>query len=78
MKRYIHFENGQTHTFELFGFNHSNGTFVYCIDDKYMHETKGYFRHERTWDDHLGNTPCGYYVLAPLPDGQRKRIYVYG
>ena len=34
-----------------------------------------YWRPERTWDDHMGNTPCGYYVIVPLPTGERKRVY---
>lgn len=36
-----------------------------------------HYRHERTWNDHMGNTPCGYYVNLPLPTGERKRMYVY-
>lgn len=36
-----------------------------------------YYRPERTWDDHMGNTPCGYYVNLPLWNGQKKRVYVY-
>lgn len=36
-----------------------------------------YYRPERTWDDHMGNTPCGYYVNLPLRNGQKKRVYIY-
>ena len=36
-----------------------------------------YFRPERTWDDHMGNTPSGYYVRLPLGNGQTKRVYLY-
>lgn len=36
-----------------------------------------YYRPERTLDDHMGNTPCGYYVNITLPDGKRKRVYIY-
>ncbi len=77
MKKYIKSNSGQTHTIEFYGYDNETETFTYCIDDCYMHETKGYFRHERTWDDHMGNTPSGYYVLATLPSGQRKRVYVH-
>lgn len=35
-----------------------------------------YYRHERTWDDHMGNTPCGFYVNVPLPTGETKRVYM--
>jgi len=40
------------------------------------HNTKVYYRHERTWDDHLGNTPCGYYTNVPLGNGKTKRVYI--
>ena len=36
-----------------------------------------YYRHERTLDDHMGNTPCGYFVNFPLPTGERKRVYMF-
>ena len=41
------------------------------------HNTKVYYRHERTWDDHLGNTPCGYYTNVPLGNGKTKRVYIF-
>lgn len=41
------------------------------------HRTKVYYRPERTWDDHMGNTPCGYYVIVPFPTGERKRVYMF-
>ena len=40
-----------------------------------VHRLKVYYRHERTWDDHMGNTPCGYYVNLPLPYGCGKKRY---
>lgn len=53
----------------------------YWVEDdngyyKYRH-TKVHYRPERTWDDHLGNTPCGYYVIVPFPTGERKRVYMF-
>ena len=39
-------------------------------------ELSVYFRHERTWDDHMGNTPSGYYCIIPLLNGERKRVYI--
>lgn len=30
------------------------------------HYLKAYYRPERTLDDHMGNTPCGYYVNVPV------------
>ena len=41
------------------------------------HYLQVYYRHERTLDDHMGNTPCGYYVNVPLPTGETKRIYMF-
>ena len=43
--------------------------------DNERHELKVYYRSPRTWDDYYGNTDCGYYVIAPLPTGERKRVY---
>ena len=36
-----------------------------------------YYRQERTWNDHMGNTPCGYYVIVPFPNGEKKRVYMF-
>lgn len=41
------------------------------------HRLQVYYRHERTWDDHMGNTPCGYYCNVPLPDGSTRRVYMF-
>lgn len=44
----------------------------------FPHRLKVYYRPERTWDDHMGNTPCGYYVNLPLPfNSGTKRWYLY-
>lgn len=40
------------------------------------HNLKVYYRPERTWDDHMGNTPCGYYVNVPYM-GKKYRVYMY-
>ena len=40
------------------------------------HHLKAYYRSERTWDDHMGNTPCGYYVQLPI-HGTKKRVYLF-
>lgn len=40
------------------------------------HTTKLYYRHERTWNDHMGNTECGYYIIANL-NGHKHRVYIY-
>lgn len=36
---------------------------------------KMHYRHERTWDDHMGNTPCGYYAIVPIGK-ERHRVYL--
>lgn len=41
------------------------------------HYLQVYYRHERTWDDHMGNTPCGYYCNVPLPTGETRRVYMF-
>lgn len=41
------------------------------------HVLKEHYRPERTWDDHMGNTPCGTYVNLPFPGGKRERAYLY-
>ena len=58
--------------------NREGKTWVIVHSDRYGYEQKHlsvYYRHERTWDDHLGNTPCGYFVIVPLPTGERRRVY---
>lgn len=46
----------------------------------YFHKThylKAYFRNERTWDDHMGNSEWGYFVVMPLPHNNgTKRVYI--
>ena len=54
-------------------------TWVYVNDGAYysVHFLAVYYRHERTWDDHMGNAPCGYYCNVPFPDGSVKRVYMF-
>lgn len=57
-----------------------DGKIEYSVKSDYgyrTHNTKVYYRHERTWDDHMGNTPCGYYTNVPLGNGKTKRVYIY-
>ena len=67
-------KHGIKHRVELGGHN-ANGTATIYVNNV-EHTLKVYYRHERTWDDHLGNTPCGYYVIVPLGT-ERKRWYFY-
>lgn len=62
------------HRIDFYGVH--DGRAYLAISD-ITHDLKVYFRPERTWDDHMGNTPCGEYVILPLPDGSRKRAYLY-
>ena len=78
MKHYIKYKDGKTHTIEEYGWD--NGKVTLCIDNWKITTLKMYYRHERTWDDHMGNTPCGYYAIVPINIGngkiERKRIYL--
>ena len=73
--RYIKDKNNKTHTVELYGTE--NKTATLCIDNRIVVNLKMYYRPEKTWNDHLGNTPCGYYVNLPLSKTERKRFYIY-
>ena len=78
MKHYIKNKNGYTHTVEEIGWD--DGKVMLLIDNYKVVNLKMYYRHERTWDDHMGNTPCGYYAIVPIPCGlnrtERRRIYL--
>lgn len=74
MKHYIKDRNGITHTVEEYGWNKEK--VMLCIDNWKFVELKMYFRPERTWDDHMGNTPCGYYVNVPITRAERRRVYL--
>lgn len=54
-------------------------TWVYVNNGYYynVHFLSVYYRPERTWDDHLGNAECGYYCNVPMPDGGKKRVYMF-
>ena len=41
------------------------------------HAFKIYYRPERTWDDHMRNTPCGDYINLRFPNGKKERAYLY-
>ena len=76
---YIKDKAGKTHTIEEYGWN--NGKVTVCIDNYRILTLKMYYRHERTWDDHMGNTPCGYYAIVPIPihygeRKERRRVYL--
>ena len=75
MKKYIADKYGKIHIIDFFEII-ENGKTGYYIDNIY-HRTKVYYRSEKTWDDHMGNTACGYYVIATLPTGEKKRVYIY-
>lgn len=70
---YITDKNGNKHTIEEYGWN--NGRVTLCLDNWKFLDLKMYFRNERTWDDHMGNTPCGYYAIVPIGN-ERRRVYL--
>ena len=55
----------------------SDGGKSFLLINNREHALKEYFRYERTWDDHMGNTPCGTYINLPIPDGRKVRAYLY-
>lgn len=77
MKHYITGKDGTKYVVEELGWLEG---FVYinvCSSYGYTsHRLKMYYRHERTWDDHMGNTPCGYYANVPLNKHETKRVYL--
>lgn len=77
MKHYIQDRNGRNYIIEENGWEDGYiylsvySGICYCKE----HKLKMHYRHERTWDDHMGNTPCGYYAIVPIGK-ERKRIYL--
>ena len=71
--------NGKTYKVDIYGYDHETGKFVVSIESPYymMHTLKGYFTDERTWDQHMGNAPWGWYVNLPIEGGHHKRLYIY-
>ena len=78
MKHYLKDRNENEIEIEELGWE--NGKIYLSIFDGWNYRTvnlKMYYRPERTWDDHLGNTPCGYYANVPITRKQKKRVYLY-
>ena len=81
MAKYFKDQYGNSYKIDFYSIIDEEGK-IWCeiwandawIDNKHL---KVYYRPERTWDDHMGNTPCGYYVLLPLLHGNKKRVYVF-
>ena len=61
---------------EAYGYDDITGK-VYVLINNQEHRLKVKYRPERTWNDHMGNTPCGYYVTLPMPGGSHRRAYLY-
>ncbi len=75
MLHYIKDPSGKTHTIEEYGWDQKKVTL--CIDNSIVIKVKMCFKPYKTWDDYMGNTPCGYYALVPIPGFKnRKRIYL--
>ena len=77
--QYIKDKSGKVHTIETYGWN--DGKVTLCIDNSNVITLKMYFRHEKTLDDHMGNTPCGYYANVPIQKHisgrtEHKRVYL--
>lgn len=77
--KYVKDKNSRTHKIDFFEAIERKGNkqyIGYYVDNCY-HRTQVYFRHERTWDDHMGNTPCGYYTNVPITRSETKRVYIF-
>ena len=74
MSHYIKDKNGVKHVIEEYGWD--DGKVTLCLDHWKVMTLKMYFRHEKTWDDHMGNTPCGYYAIVPITKNERRRVYL--
>lgn len=64
--------NGVKHTIEGIGWEDDYAEVI--IDGYLVKRIKMGYRHERTWDDHMGNTYCGYYIDVKLK-GCKRRVY---
>ena len=71
---YFKDSEGKTHEIDVFTVINNGVVSLYC--DNVLHTLKVYYRHEKTWNDHMGNTPCGYFVNVPV-NGKKKRIYIH-
>ena len=60
---------------DIYGID-DNNRMHYCSDGYHERVAKIHYREERTWDDHMGNTPCGNYFIARFNNGSTKRIYL--
>lgn len=74
MTHYMADKNGISHEIEEYGW--FDGRVTLCIDRCRVVTLKVYYRPERTWNDHMGNTPCGYYANVPITKTERKRVYL--
>ena len=72
--KYFKDNSGNTHSVETYGWTNNTSATI-CIDNSIVKTLKMYYRHERTWDDHIGNTPCGYYVIVPY-NKEKHRVYI--
>lgn len=79
--KYIRDNNGKTIAkIDFFSVIEDGKVWCYVYENGWfckLRHLKAHYRPERTWDDHMGNTPCGYYVNAPLSRGKTKRVYIY-
>lgn len=80
MIKYVKDRDGKTHKIDFFCVIENGKTYLY-VDNYKMCHLKVYYRHERTWDDHMGNTPCGYYCNVPIVNHfgkpEYKRVYMF-
>lgn len=62
------------HTVDVIGTDETH--VYYILDGMKEKKAKLHYRPERTWDDHMGNTPCGLYFVARFPGNHSARFYL--
>lgn len=80
MKKIVRLKNGDRAIVDFFCVIEDGRITYFVIEpgkcDRVVN-SKVYYRPERTWDDHMGNTPCGYYVNVRFSTGERHRVYIH-
>lgn len=79
MKHYLKDPAGCTHVIEEYGWCCSSElpTVTLCIDNRKVVTLRMYYKPYKTWDEFMGNKPCGYYCNASIPGFKgKKRIWL--
>lgn len=75
MNHFLTDRNGVRHEIEEWGWE--EGKVCLCLDKWKVMNLKLYYREPRTWDEYMGNKPCGYYAVVPITKKERRRVYLH-